>query len=340
METKHTRIEWVDMGKYICIMFVMLSHLESGSVVLDRFFNPFFLSMFFFLSGYVYKQPKSFREHFRKKVRTLLVPWFLFSVGSILLSCVTASVSMEEIGNRFIRCFLQIRGLEDENWFVAALFVTFLPFYFFIKWEKPVLTCILTFLLSVLSLWYCLNVPGEWFSWGRNALPWHLEYIFQAMVWMVLGYYFRSYGEEIFDRYNTLRNRVLLWALYLLAVYLPEYAQGGVVGIVMSHVTSLLGVLAVMSVCKVARSCRYIRFVGANTLTYFALHGWVYAAVELALKGLAGEFYAACLGHPLASSVLAVAVTLVVSLILIVPAEIINRWFPWVLGRKRVKNAV
>ncbi len=45
---KTKRIEWVDIGKFICIMFVMLSHLESGSDILDTFYKPFYLTVFFF----------------------------------------------------------------------------------------------------------------------------------------------------------------------------------------------------------------------------------------------------------------------------------------------------
>lgn len=32
--------------------------------------------------------------------------------------------------------FLQIRGQGDLIWFVAALFVAFVPFYFFIQWYE------------------------------------------------------------------------------------------------------------------------------------------------------------------------------------------------------------
>lgn len=69
MTTTKKRIEWVDIGKYICIMFVMLSHLESTTEVLDKFYSPFFLTVFFFLSGYVYRQPSSFKEHMDKKIK-------------------------------------------------------------------------------------------------------------------------------------------------------------------------------------------------------------------------------------------------------------------------------
>lgn len=78
METRK-RIEWVDIGKYICIMFVMLSHLQSGSEILTKFYLPFFLTVFFFLSGYVYREPVSFKEHFINKLKGLFIPWLIFS---------------------------------------------------------------------------------------------------------------------------------------------------------------------------------------------------------------------------------------------------------------------
>lgn len=88
-----------------------------------------------------------------------------------------------------------------------------------------------------------------------------------------------------------------------------------------------------MSICKVIKTNRYISFVGANTLTYFGLHGKVYAVIEAVL----GKFslYSELLENVIASSIIAVVIMFVLSLILIIPAMIINRWFPWVLGRKR-----
>ncbi len=82
------------------------------------------------------------------------------------------------------------------------------------------------------------------------------------------------------------------------------------------------------------RTNRYISFIGANTLTYFGLHGKLYAVIETVL----GKFslYGALLDNAFTSSVVAIVITVAMSLILIVPAIIINRWLPWILGRKAV----
>lgn len=329
MEAVKVRIAWVDIGKFICMMFVMLSHLESGTEALRAFYSPFFLTGFFFLSGYVYRQPESFRENLQKKTRGLFWPWLCLSVSSIGLSYLTPGVDLREIGRRLVYACLQIRTLGDEVWFVAALFAAYIPFYFFAKWEKRIWSLTAALALALLSILYTQVVPGEWFPWGFNCLPWHLEYVFQAMLWMLLGYDFKLYGEKIFDQYSGWFSRAALWGAYLLMVYGPFR------GIAAEYIRSGLGVLSLVSLCKIVKSNAYFRFVGANTMTYFAFHGRAYALIERSLNRFAGEFYGACLENPIVSNLLAVVITVAVSLILVIPAEIINRWFPWMLGRKR-----
>ena len=332
---QNQRIEWVDIGKFICIMFVMLSHLSSGSSVLDQFYTPFFLTVFFFLSGYVYTQPGTFAGHLKKKTRTLFVPWLIFSNLNIALSMVLSLKGSRDFSSEFLWNLLQIRGHGDGIWFVAALFVAFIPFYFIIKWDKPKKACGLAFGLSLVSVLYSQFMPEQLLPWNSAALPWHLEYVFQAMFWMVLGYYFRQYGEKVFDKRNTTKNRVAIWAVYLATAYFPDAIGGKGVWIPLSYVRSLTGIIAVVALCKIVKSNRYIRFVGANTLIYFALHGKVYAVIEMLLEKAAGGFYAACLNNPWSSTLLAIMVTLVMSVVLIIPAMIINRYFPWMVGRKK-----
>lgn len=340
MNAVQKRIEWVDTGKYVCIMFVMLSHLQSGSEALAKVYTPFFLSGFFFLSGYVYRQEPSFRQHLQKKVRGLLWPWFVLSNGNILLSMVLNHKEDVDYLARFGWNLLQIRTLGDELWFVAALFMAYIPFYFFAGSRRPAVALGIMAGLNLLSQLYRHWMPDDWFPWGLNMLPWHLEFVFQAGFWMLVGYDFRRYGEEEFDRWNTWVNRLGLLLVYLVVTLGPEDLLWLQRLREVPVLTEALGVAGLVSVCKAVKANRYIRFVGANTLVYFAFHGWVYATVELVLQRFAGGFYQAWLESSFGSSLLAVAITLVVSVVLILPAMVVNRWFPWVLGRKRVKNAV
>ena len=129
-------IEWVDIVKYVCIIMVMLSHLETRTEVWRAFYTPFFLTAFFFTAGYVYKPKGSFKEFMFKKFRQLFIPWLFFSVFDIVLSQMISFNAHESLIEELMRNFLQIRGQGDLIWFVAALFVAFVPFYFFIQWYE------------------------------------------------------------------------------------------------------------------------------------------------------------------------------------------------------------
>ena len=133
---KNKRIEWVDIVKYVCIIMVMLSHLETRTEVWRVFYTPFFLTVFFFTAGYVYKPKSNFMEFMCKKFRQLFVPWFVFSVFDIMLSQLISFNVHESLLEEIKWNFLQIRGEGDLIWFVAALFVAFIPFYIFIQWYE------------------------------------------------------------------------------------------------------------------------------------------------------------------------------------------------------------
>ena len=127
------RIEWVDLVKYFCIIMVMLSHLEARTDLWTTFYTPFFLTAFLFVSGYVYKPKQKFGGFLYKKFRQLFIPWLVFSVFNILLSQIISFNEQGSLWEELKWNFLQIRGLGDEVWFVAALFVAFIPFYFMVK---------------------------------------------------------------------------------------------------------------------------------------------------------------------------------------------------------------
>ena len=73
-------------------------------------------------------------------------------------------------------------------------------------------------------------------------------------------------------------------------------------------------------------------------MIYFALHGKCYSLIQTVLKKVAGGVYAMVLGNTVLSSVFALLFALLLSVLLIIPAVIINRWFPFIMGRNKQKN--
>ena len=345
MTDKTERVQWIDIVKYICIMWVMLSHLESKTAFLHTFYEPLFINGFFFASGYVYYHKDEFRHFFTKKVRGLFIPWLFFSVINILLSQIISFNEHSSLFDELKWNFLQIREKNDGLWFIAALFVAFIPFYFFIdKYEKSnkatrnnTLFIILAFALALLSSLYREYMNPALFPWKTNRLPWHLEDILVAMFWMFLGYLFKNIYEKIYDKKVNAISATMILGAYLILQYAPyltnHYIPNKFFSVLYSYIVSFLGIFALIFICKRITPSKYMLYIGQNTLLCFALHGKVFSLLQTILKKTAGSVYSIVLSNTFTSSIFSIILTIILSLILIIPIYIINRWFPFLVGR-------
>ena len=344
------RIEWIDIAKYICILFVMMEHMECRFDELSVFHTTCTLELFFFLAGYTHKAGRDVKTFFIRKIKTLLVPWFVFTLVDIVLSEIltfnqTAGFLTEMKWN-----LLQIRGLNARMWFVAALFMAFVPFYFFVELfnRKPdtpkrrILFILLAFALFLADVIYSHLMAEHPFSWGTSSLPWYLDYMFVAMFPMVLGYFFRGPAEERFDRMNTPLFRVGIMLLYLALIYYP-YLSSFRVPNLLSEISArffkpYLGIAAYISIFKVLRSNRFFLYAGQNTILYFALHGKFITLCQVILKRFAGGAYSAILASKPLSLVFAIVFAVFCSLVLLVPIYIINEYLPFLVGREKKRS--
>ena len=327
------RLIWIDNLKCICILFVMLSHLQSGRSIPQALYQPFFLTGFLFAAGYVYRAGSDFKGFLKKKLQGLFVPWLVFSVGNILLSQVFSFQAHGPVWQELKWNFLQIRGEGDGLWFLAALFVAFVPFYWLIRSHEQKETdgamglLLLTLGLSVLSDLYTMSEIR--LPWGTTALPWHLEYVCRAVFFMTVGYLSRKHGFS--------PNGILAGGIYFLAV-LPEFLAWPLpmaVELIRSYTAQLAGVYALANLSRCLPGSRLMSCIGGNTLLCFALHGKVLSALEWTLRHF--DWYAAVLQQPVCAGLLALGLTALMALILLLPIWIINRWFGFLLGRKRRK---
>lgn len=192
---------------------------------------------------------------------------------------------------------------------------------------------IISFVLSFVSVLYCKLADPTMFVYNSVNLPWHIEYMFQAMFWMVLGYLFKGKGEQFFDKCNNLKNRIMIIILYFAIIVLCLYDVNLVFDIIATYLKSVLGIIVVVSISKKIVINKYMSFVGRNTLLYFALHGKVLAVIEMCLDKMAAQIYNYCLSNFIFCSIINIMIALVVSIILIIPVLIVNKYFPWTMGK-------
>lgn len=340
------RIEWIDFVKFICVFCVMINHLECHSETLYNFYYPFYLAGFFFCSGYCYKPLNSFKDLVKKKAKQLLLPWFIYSNANILISSVISIKEHDGLLQEIIKNLFQIRNYGDRLWFLVALFVSFIPFYYLVQYidedekriNKGIVIAIIVFIIKKI---YSNYVPYDMFLWGTNKLPWHIDYIGTSLLSMIIGYCFKKKYESTFDKNNSLFNRTILSIVYISIMLLAYYINvrfDFIFFILYELIGQTLGILTIVAWCKKIRSNKYIAFVGSNTLLYFCIHNKFETVFEYLIKKTIPTFYNIVLNNDILAILFSIIFVLFVSIVLILPIEFINKYLPWTIGKGR-KNA-
>ena len=345
-KTSSERIVWVDIAKYICIFFVMCAHIETYTNVLSSFCESFFLMGFLFVAGYCYKNKYSFLEFLKRKTFQLLIPFFIWGALSILFHQLFPSARadsgsvagvFEEIG----WFLLQIRGVNDGPWFIALMFIAYLPFYFLIKLYEKKRSRVTTIVFAIVL--FVLYLGGEIYSslmsplpYGVNALPLHIEYLPKAFFFMFLGYEFKNSIESRLTKINKYVALAVITPLYIGLVLVSLFNLTGFnpfanIGFV--FVYRIIGVIFLIYLSKALLPLRYFLFIGQNTIVVFPLHIYFVVAIRLFMHRFLNDFLNAVIANTFYATVFTLFEALVISLAAILPILVINKWLPIMSGK-------
>lgn len=329
------RIEWVDVCKFICIFFVIMTHFSFVTNEIMNFYRPFFLYLFFFLSGYFFKKDEHFLNLMKKKFKTVFIPWLFFSVLIIILSQILTFNEHKPLRTELFWNALQIFGKGDQMWFLAALFVAYIPMWIYVNKMSHKYAMLLAFMLFVLQKMYAWFVPNQIFPWGTNTLPWHLEYIFIASFFLYLGYSYKNFYEKPLKKFEKPSVLIVLFLIYLILLYLSLVVFCDFLNenFFLDFSVELLKTGISMWLCiilsKIIKSpSRFVLFVGKNTLAYFGLHGKVISLLEVVISN-----FGIVLNSVPKVVLCAVILILTTMIILIFPVMFINRYLPFAVGK-------
>lgn len=329
-EKKKQRILWIDYIKGFCMLLVVMSH-SAWPEGYDILFSPIFLTGFFFVSGYTYNDKLCFRDFLLARFRTLVIPIILLGVINAILANIADG---KPIWERLCGLILQRAGQWDDLWFVSCLFTVEVIYYMLSSLtHKPILRLILSFIVSICGYIYmsiCHDTP----------LPWHIDNACVLLPFFCVGEVIRKYSRlnlilEYIKSEKGYATIFAIWMLYVLTVivgdnvsvniHLREYGKypifmlNALIGVVALFV-SAVG-LERFSMGVIPKSLTYI---GQNTLVYYAFQ---FKAIRLV------QIIFSAIGLSIASYIGNILGCILVCLILIFPAYIIKRYFPWILGR-------
>lgn len=347
---QNKRIEWVDIGKFICIFFVMIHHWGSEQeglirpLWLDSFYQPFFLVGFCFLSGFTYKHRIGFKNHLLKKTKQLMVPFIIYGIGIISLGFVLTAHPENHTSfiSEILQHFIQVRFIYGQLWFLAALFVAYIPFYFIIDGLKSSniskkQLIIIAIILYLITRIYWLYIPGGIFPWNSNSLPWHLDYVPMELCFMIFGYLYKDIYQQTI-KYFTIKNLFIITLVYIFIIYIINSLNLNgliIIRLLVSFIKQGISILFLVVLSNCIKTNKLFSYIGSNTLNYFAMHGKVQQAIQLILRKVCPTYYNSLFTNDFYAIIFLLVFTTLLAVILIIPSKLINKYFPFICGKTK-----
>lgn len=268
------RFRWIDNAKGIGIILIIVGHMNINDFVCAWIYS-FHVPLFFFLSGTVFSPKSSFKEFLYRKIRGLIIPYFILGSPYFVLyfwTQITQYDLLSSIINTVIIFSVQIR--YGTIWFLTCLFLLNIIFYFFIaKIKSKTGTFLLSFLLCVLGYIY--------YKVGGRALPWNLDVCMMATPFFAAGYY----GSNILKKENNMDKRRRYFAVLILISIsiicgVTFYAMSNVKFDMaemtypifpLSYALAFLGIFAIIMVSQLF-NCMYFEQIGRDSIFYLVWH--------------------------------------------------------------------
>ena len=297
------RIPYIDFMKGLCIMLIVMTHVEGTFFDqllpnLNNALQSFRIPLYYFLSGLFFKTYGGISDFSRKKVNNLLIPFVFFHV----LCCATTLIIFE-LKEHFVRpqeikfvwtCFIEPLYLRDWHytvplWFLLSLFEVNIIYYCLQRWLRP---------WAVMSMVALVSVAGYLLFLHHIELPLHFDTAMVGLPYFVLGSMFKQHGAlepKRFDRWLWVMAIPLFIGIYFVAQPIDIHMQ------VVPHYLLLYGVPFVaistlFAACKPLGYVPVICYWGRYSLIILGTHATILEPVKLFFnhRGFSTMWVAGC----------------------------------------------
>lgn len=275
IETIHKHEGWIDAAKGYGMLMVIFAHMGVGAVGL--WIYSFHMPLFFFLSGVVFSQKYNFKTFLHKKIKSIVIPYFMLGIPLILVCSFENMLQSRfelSILIGYIKAYL-VQKRVWTLWFLACLFWLNLLFFFIItliKQEK-LRACFVCF-LAVFGLAYYRLEGG--------ALPWNVDVCFTALPFFYAGYCFKNHYEQI-KRVITRKRAIYIcgiaFGINVIAGALSYMISGEVLDMYgidygcepLVYLSAFAGIVFCICISHWLHG-KIVCYIGRNSLVYLAWH--------------------------------------------------------------------
>ena len=282
------RTLWIDQMRGICMLAILLFHTEAYYAGTDlipyNYYVANVLTAFFFLSGYLFhrnERPFSLSRKLHAIVRSILIPYFVFTLLLALPKALTTDHTLPEV---LINIFL-----GKGSWFVATLAMAEIEFALVLSFRKNWLFHLMPWLAIIIA----------WLLTGRLDDAhnyWKLHNSLIAYFFLYAGHLVNRY-KHLFSRFaSPLLIPLCLALLIPLKIYIQHSHQSWVVDGVevtcypLFIVDMLTGIILLIEVSQLLPRWYALSFVGQHSLYYYFFCGAVPMAVATLLHHISFDY--------------------------------------------------
>lgn len=253
----------LDIVKCIAVISVIIYHITeiTGNYILKSFINTYFLSIFFFVSGYLINKNKISLEWIRRKFVYLIIPFF---VGATCYQLFEGVVEKNEINTVFLFLFDDAKG---GYWFLFVLFFFFCILAIILKVENVCKSVFLKFIVLTIPF-FIATISSFIFP---NFICSTLSIYSFRRYWLlfIFGYLIKNYSKMGIENPNIGRISLALYIpLSIFYSFTIQELQSNLDFLfwLLVNVLSIYAWLFISHVCEAKLNLKKMTMIGTNTL--------------------------------------------------------------------------
>lgn len=274
---KTIRLDYIDVYKGIGILLMVMGHIEFGDKF-DYWIHGFHMPMFFFVTGYLYKESNNFLLFFIKKFKSLIMPYFFFSLIHLFLFFLVTGVYLEQIIAILLYSNTDNMPISGALWFLQSLFFSNMIFYWINKYRSyNKLIIVLILIIFGLTINYNFNLP-----FSLNS----------SLIGIGLMYAGNSFKHLNLDKKGNIKSNIFLFIIGSILIMLNGYVNmrsGEYSNPIIFYVASIIMSISILNTCiniKVNSLIfiKVLKVFGKESLIYLSLNQIVILALNKILS--------------------------------------------------------
>jgi len=283
IESKTSRVYWIDALKGVGIIFVVLGHTLGIGAYIDKYIFSFHMPLFFFASGFLIKNKDialSFKEFSFKYLRLLIIPYVFFGVVTyfpwLFFTRHFGENALIELNP--IKPILGILyGSGTDGWLYHNVMLWFFPCLFMVhvmfrSIARAVgMHNIKIMVIPIAVIGYVLSIAGI------PRMPWGVDIAITGLAFYMIG----NLSRGIPERLNELKAfSVYMVLLAALCVQVTAIHYNGRIDMnsllygnpILFYSGALSGILFWAIICIRSQELRILSKIGRNSIIIFPLH--------------------------------------------------------------------